>query len=213
MGKLQLVWTIYSIDTSPAMTGNETRFLDRPARSPLYDSAPKDPSPANSSGNAVSPSPLKRFYFQMSAYWQWLAQFVSVLSFDRLPVDGHEQGNILYPPLRPPSLYMLQKQRFFFFWFHCLLTCVSTRKILFQVDIIVTSAGGKTRVRRMTHRKNCHHPPRTRLSKWWVSGGCKEFYRQLTDSHPSFTPGQGWQTCRYNTLTWTNSQPYTNILV
>jgi hypothetical protein len=100
---------------------------------------------------------------------------VSVLSFDRLPVDDHEQGNILYPPLQPPSLYVLQKQPLFFP--PCLLTCVSTRKILFHVDIIVASAGGKTRVRRMTHGKTAT----TLLGQDCLSEGSQVAEKHFTD--------------------------------
>jgi len=67
-----------------------------------------------------------------------------------------------------------------FFLFHCLLTCVSTRKILFQVDIIVTSAGGKTRVRRMTHgKKNAT----TRLGQDCLSDGSQVAAKHFTDKN------------------------------
>jgi len=45
--------------------------------------------------------------------------------------------------------------------------------------------------------KNCHHPPRTRLSDGSQVAEKHFTDNNFSDSHPSFTPGQGWQTCRH----------------
>ena len=66
-------------------------------------------------------------------------------------------GQYIVPSFTTPKFIYVTKTTTFFL-FHCLLTCLSTRKIFFQVDIIVTSAGGKTRVRRMTHGKKLPPP-------------------------------------------------------
>jgi hypothetical protein len=55
---------------------------------------------------------------------------------------------------------------------------VSARKILFQVDIIVTSAGGKTRVRRMTHGKTAT----THLGQDCLSDGAQVAAKHFTDN-------------------------------
>jgi hypothetical protein len=66
-----------------------------------------------------------------------------------------------------------------FFLFPCLLTCLSTRKILFHVDIIVASAGSKTRVRRMTHERTAT----TRLGQDCLSEGSQVDAKHFTDNN------------------------------